>query len=122
MRFIMQEILKTLSNLRINPVNEEFDLQMEIAKLFDATGIEYEKECILGPRNRVDFYVGGIVIEIKKGKPNKQQVTNQLRRYAQFSDVKGIILVVEKNLDIPKEINGKPCVSFGLNKLWGIAL
>ena len=120
----MQEILKTLSRLRINPVNEEYDLQHEINTVLVLAGINHWKEYPLGPRNRVDFltYNKGIVIEVKKGKPNKAQVIRQLERYASFDKVKGIILVVEKNLDIPREINGKPCVSFGLNKLWGIAL
>lgn len=119
----MERIIEVLSKLRINPVNEEYDLQMEIQKVLNEAHILSIKECYLGPRNRVDFLAGpGIVIEVKKGKPNKNQVIQQLKRYAEFFDVKGIILVVEKNLDIPREINGKPCRSFGLNKLWGIAL
>lgn len=119
----MQEILKALSNLRVNPVDEEYELQIEIATQLCLAGINFHREYKLGPRNRVDFITyDGIVIEVKKGKPAKYQVIDQLIRYASFIKVKGIILVVEKNLDIPREINGKPCVSFGLNKLWGIAL
>jgi hypothetical protein len=120
----MEKVVSTLKTLRINPVNEEFDLQNKIAAALTEAGINFEKECWLGPRNRVDFltFKDGIAIEVKKGKPNKRQVIDQLRRYASFDRVKGIILVVEKNLDVPAIINGKPCVSFGLNKLWGIAL
>jgi len=116
-------VLKALSKLRINPVVEEFDLQNKIAMVLASDGISFIREFQLGPRNRVDFLTGdGIAIEVKKGKPNKSQVTKQLERYAGFKEVKGIILVVEKNLDVPRELNGKPCLSFGLNKLWGIAL
>ncbi|HEX2925065.1 MAG TPA: hypothetical protein VHP38_02205 [Ruminiclostridium sp.] len=120
----MNEIIDILKTLRVNPINEEYDLQKEIEKLLINAGVHYEKECWLGPRNRVDFltFSDGIAIEVKKGKPNKAQVISQLRRYAEFNRVKGIILVVEKNLDVPKELNGKPCISIGLNKLWGIAL
>lgn len=124
----MEKIIQALSKLRINPVNEEYDLQAEIAKALRDAHISYSKEYKLGKRNRVDFLTGsafdsaGVVIEVKKGKPNKAQVIGQLKRYAGFYEVKGIVLVVEKNLDIPREINGKPCISFGLNKLWGIAL
>jgi hypothetical protein len=120
----MNEIIDILKTLRINPINEEYDLQAEIEKLLINVGIHYERECQLGPRNRVDFltFENGIAIEVKKGKPNKAQVIKQLRRYAEFDRVKGIILVIEKNQDVPKELNGKPCVSVGLNKLWGIAL
>lgn len=124
----MEKIIQTLGKLRINPVNEEYDLQNEIAKALRDAQIEFSKEYKLGKRNRVDFLTGsawdasGIAIEVKKGKPNKSQVIEQIQRYTSFPQVKGIILVVEKNLDVPREINGKPCISFGLNKLWGIAL
>jgi len=120
----MDRIIAALSQLRINPVNEEYDLQREIGIVLTYAKISYENEFRLGPRNRVDFltFNEGIAIEVKKGKPNKQQVITQIKRYITFPEVRGIVLVVEKNLDIPKEINGKPCVSFGLNKLWGIAL
>ena len=118
-----KEVLKALSSLRINPVIEEFDLQNKIATALAADGISFIREYRLGPRSRVDFLTGdGIAIEVKKGKPNKSQVIQQLERYTAFEEVEGIILVIERNLDIPKELNGKPCVSFGLNKLWGIAL
>lgn len=121
---MMQQIIDILKTLRINPINEEYDLQDEIEKLLINAEIHYERECWLGPRNRVDFltFKDGIAIEVKKGKPNKSQVISQLERYTRFDKVKGIILVVEKNMDAPKELNGKPCVSLGLNKLWGIAL
>lgn len=119
----MTQVLKALSNLRINPITEEFDLQNKIAATLASAGISFIREYQLGPKNRVDFLTGdGIAIEVKKGKPNKRQVNKQLERYTAFEEVEGIILVVEKNLDTPKEINGKPCISFGLNKLWGIAL
>jgi hypothetical protein len=119
----MTEVLKALSKLRINPVMDEYELQNKIAVVLAAEGISFVREYKLGPRSRVDFLTGdGIAIEVKKGKPNKSQVINQLEKYAAFDDVSEIILVVEKNLDIPREINGKPCISFGLNKLWGIAL
>lgn len=116
-------VLKALSGLRINPISEEYELQDKIAAALTAVGISFIKEYKLGPRSRVDFMTGGgTAIEVKKGKPNKRQVIQQLERYTAFEEVEGIILVVERNLDIPKELNGKPCISFGLNKLWGIAL
>jgi predicted AAA+ superfamily ATPase len=121
---MMQELINILKTLRINPINEEYDLQAEIEKLLIDAEIHYERECKLGPRNRVDFltFKNEIAIEVKKGKPNKSQIIRQLQRYAEFDRVKGIILVIEKNMDVPKVISGKPCVSLGLNKLWGIAL
>lgn len=119
----MEPILKALSKLRINPVIEEYELQNKIAVALATDGISFTREYRLGPRSRVDFLTGdGIAIEVKKGKPKKAQVIQQLGRYTAFNEVEGIILVIERNMDVPREINGKTCISFGLNKLWGIAL
>jgi len=118
----MDNIVACLKNLRINVVNEEFDLQKSIAQLLAENNISFQREYRLARGNRVDFFAAGIVIEVKKGKPNRQQVIRQLERYAEFDEIKGIILVVETKLDVPREISGKPCMSLGLNKLWGIAL
>lgn len=103
-------------------VDDEYELQHKIAEQLIKAGIPFKKEYVLGPRNRVDFMIDGCIIEVKKGKPNKQQVIRQLERYTGFSEVTSVILVVETSLDIPREVNSKKCFSFGLNKLWGIAL
>lgn len=119
---IVQRIISALKTLRVGVITEEFDLQSTIASVLDDYEIHYSREYKLGPRNRADFFIDGVVIEVKKGKPYTRQVTEQLERYAAFPEVYAIILVVEKNLDIPKYLNKKPCISFGLNKQWGIAL
>jgi hypothetical protein len=119
----MDKVIKALSNLRVDPVMDEFKLQEAVKKVLDEARIVYSKEYRLGPRNRVDFLTtNGIAIEVKKGKPYSEQVVKQLTRYSEFEKVTGIILVIEKSMRIPHEINGKKCMSFGLNKLWGIAL
>lgn len=119
----VQKIIDVLKNLRVSIVEEELDLQQQIATELQKAGVEFKREYRIGRRNRVDFMVaGGIVLEVKKGKPYIGNVLGQLERYAAFPEVKAIILVVERNLDLPKTINSKPCISFGLNKLWGIAL
>lgn len=114
-----------LSNLRVCSIGEEFDLQKDIAQVLTESGIGFDRERILGPRNRVDFLTrAGVAIEAKKGKPNRARVYAQVERYAAFKEVKSIILVVETSLrfPLPDIVNGKPCSVFGLQKLWGIAL
>ncbi|NMA36754.1 MAG: hypothetical protein GX942_00450 [Papillibacter sp.] len=121
----MEKILAALKNLRIGMVIEEYDLQASVAEVLTAYGIAYKKEYYLGLGNRVDFMTeDGIAIEIKKGKPNRTRLINQIERYAVFDEVAGIIVVVETSLRIPptKTISGKPCAILGLKKLWGIAL
>jgi hypothetical protein len=119
----LQEVLNALSTLRVSVVDDEYQLQNAIADTLTSKGISFAKEYKLGPRNRVDFMVdGGICLEVKKGKPYRAHVLKLLERYAASSKVTAIILAIERNMDLPKEVNGKPCISFGLNKLWGIAL
>lgn len=116
-------MINVLQNIRVNIMRDEFKLQEIIAREFTRAGILYEKEYLLGPRSRIDFLVaGGVGVEVKKGKPYRRQVAEQLAKYAASPEITSIVLVVERTLDIPKEINGKRCYSFGLNKLWGIAL
>ncbi|MTI83461.1 MAG: hypothetical protein FH756_06035 [Firmicutes bacterium] len=117
------QVMTAVAEIRVSVVSDEYRLQDIIAAKLDEYGIHYDKEYKLAPRSRIDFLAaGGIGIEVKKGKPYSRQVIDQLAKYTSFPEIKTVILVVERNLDIPKEINGKPCYSFGLNKLWGIAL
>ncbi|HAY22250.1 MAG TPA: hypothetical protein DCY27_08800 [Desulfobacterales bacterium] len=119
----LDEVLRALSEIRVEVTMEEFDLQAVVAERLTSAGICYQKEHYLGPRNRIDFLVaGGVGIEVKKGKPARAKVMQQLQRYTSSREIKAVILVVERNVNISREINGKPCISFGLNKLWGVAL
>lgn len=119
----LSNVVQALQGIRINPIRDEFNLQSLIAQRLAQENIPFSREYKLAPRNRIDFLVaGGIGIEVKKGKPYRRQVIDQLARYTSFPEIKSVILVVERNLDLPKSINGKRCYSLGLNKLWGIAL
>lgn len=119
----VQDVISILKNLRIKGIYEEYEIQDEISKLLKDHNIMFTKEYKLGPRNRIDFLLpDGIGIEVKKGKPNRARTVAQLERYTEFQQIKSIILVIERSMDIPKAINNKPCFSIGLNKQWGIAL
>ncbi len=121
----METILNALKHLRVGIILDEYALQEQIAQVLSQNGIEYKKEYILGPRNRVDFLAGdGVAIEVKKGKPNRSQLISQVNRYAEFEEVKSVVIVVETSIRSPihKTDNGKPCTIMGLRKLWGIAI
>lgn len=121
----MQRIVEVLRSLRIKGLQNEYQLQEAIKQRFDEAGITYTKEYKLAPRNRLDFLVdGAIAVEVKQGKqkPNRTNLTEQIARYASFDVVKAVVVVVDRNVNIDREIGGKPCTALGLNKLWGIAL
>lgn len=118
----MDQVVKALKRIRTQIVIDEYKLHQLIDKELVKEGISFNNEFLLGPRNRIDFLtVSGVGIEAKKGKPNELQVMSQLTRYAAFEQVTGLILVIERYMDLPEEINGKPVISIGLRKLWGIA-
>ncbi|HZK34273.1 MAG TPA: hypothetical protein VFD33_03050 [Bacillota bacterium] len=119
----IEEILSVLRRIRIGVTDSEFEIQDLIDDLMTKHEISYEKEYRLAARNRIDFFTdSGIGIEVKRGKPNKRQVLKQLERYTSFDEMRAIILVVDRNVNIPDQIKGKRCVLFGLNRLWGVAL
>jgi hypothetical protein len=118
----MEQVVRALKRIRCHVIIDEYKLHQLIANELAKEGIPYQREFLLGPRNRIDFLTStGIGIEAKKGKPNEQQVLNQLDRYSKFKSVSGLILVIERYMDLPEEMNGKPVISIGLRKLWGIA-
>ena len=118
------EIIDALKTLRVSAITSEAELHKEIMKAFFNHDIPYFHEYVLGPRCRVDFMVNGVVVEVKKGKPNRNQLEAQINRYAAFDIVDAVIIVVETSLFNPilQTENGKPCTVFGLQKQWGIAL
>ncbi len=118
----IEKVLHALYRLRIHVLRDEWALHEQIKLQLENVGISYKYEYKLGSRNRIDFLTsGGIGIEAKKGKPNTRTVIAQLDRYAEFEKITTLILVVERYMDLPQYVNGKPCFSIGLNKLWGIA-
>lgn len=121
----MEQVMVALSGLRIGIVTEEWELQKKIAAILNDSHIKYNKEHQLGPGSRVDFMTeSGVAVEVKKGKPNRTRLVDQMNRYAAYDEVKAVVIVVETSLRTPitESANGKPCAVVGLQKLWGIAL
>lgn len=116
-----QQTVQALKNLRLHVVKEEHYIHEQIKKTLTHNGIEFTHEYYLGPSNRVDFLTkGGTAIEVKKGRPNKTSLLKQIERYLSFENVKSIIVIVEKGMDFPKEINKKKVLLISLNRLWGL--
>jgi hypothetical protein len=85
-------------------------------------GIAWAHEVPLAPRCRIDFLCGGVGIEVKRGKPERARVREQLRRYAGSGQIAALVLVTERQIDLPDSLCGKPLAAVCLNRLWGIAL
>lgn len=112
----MEEIVKILSSNRF-PLEKEKETQEVIEKKFLENGIKYSREHRLDDNNIPDFFINGVAIEVKI-KGNAKSIYKQCERYCQFDDVKKLILVTNRSMGFPTEINGKPCYFINLGKAW----
>ena len=115
-------IIYALSNVRISTRMDEDHIHREIMNVFDKRGIRYEHEYKLVSHKRFDFWLDGIIIEVKKEKPSKITLLNQLNRYTKPDEVKAVIVVLERSMDLPRCLNKKPIFVVSLNVNWGIAI
>ena len=115
-------LTRALSTVRSPLVGSEYDLHAMIAAALRGGGFVVEHEARLGPGCRVDFLVGRVAVEVKRGRPPRARLMQQCRRYLEQDAVDALILVVEKTANLPDTLCGKPLITFYLNRLWGVAL
>jgi hypothetical protein len=88
---------------------DEKELQEGIARVLTLERLAFERELVLGSKDRVDFMVGAIGVEVKIG-GGLAAVTRQLHRYAQHDRVEELLLVSSRMqlANLPPTLNGKP--------------
>jgi len=118
----MDRIATALSTVRMPAQPEEYDIHAAVADALADAGLEYTHEYKLGPRCRIDFLVGRVGIEVKKGRPATADLTRQLRRYLESDTLDGVIVVTQRVTALPTAIHDKPVRLISLNRLWGVAL
>lgn len=115
-------IADALSSVRMPAQPEEYGIHAQVAEALGAAGLAYEHEYRLGPRCRIDFRVGRVGIEVKKGRPASAELARQLRRYLASDALDAVIVVTQRVTRLPDTIAGKPVYIISLNRLWGVAL
>ena len=65
----IEKIMNILSEIRISSTVDEFEIHEEIKKTLLDHGIKFIHEYKILTRKRFDFWINGIVIEVKKSKP-----------------------------------------------------
>ena len=118
----MARVCEALSAVRAPAVPGEYDIHAMIAAALNDAGLAFEHEYKLAPRCRIDFCVGRVGIEVKKGRPAASDLLRQLRRYLASPALDGVIVVTQRALPLPETIGGKPVRAISLNRLWGVAL
>lgn len=92
--------------------SSEVALHASLAKVLDTHGFEYQREFVLDAQNRVDFWLNGIVIEVKVG-GSMADALRQVGRYINLPNVNGVILAgtsrwAAEALDQKPEWQNKP--------------
>ena len=118
----MERVYEALQRLRAPIQQGEYDLHRLVMAALEEAGIPYLHEYVLGPRCRIDLMCGGVGVEVKRGRPERGRLIAQLSRYAASPEVRGLIVVAERSVSLPRVLCGKPVLLLCLNRLWGIAL
>lgn len=113
-----QAIIELIKSVKLQH-STEFLMQGDLYELFHSLGIPFEKEYQLSKTSTVDLFINGVAIECKvKGQPI--QIHRQLERYALHDEVKAIILVTAKFMNVKPIINGKPAFCIHIGKSWSL--
>ena len=118
----MDEVLKALKAMRPPFAIYEFDIHQMVEKQLAEAGFDYKHEAMIGKGCRIDYLVGRVGIEIKKGKPIPAVLLKQLTRYAACETVDSLIVLTQRSVKIPQKICDKTVVQLTLSQLWGVAL
>lgn len=110
------EIIEFLKNVRL-PVHNEKSTQEAIERIFTENNVTFEREFRLDAKNIPDFMVGDIAVEVKI-KGSRKGIYDQLKRYANFDEVKYIILITNRSLGVPETINGKHLQTIKIGTAW----
>lgn len=89
------------------------------SKLIAAGIRKFKREYRFDKNNIVDFFFEetGIAIEVKI-KGSKMEIYRQCKRYAEFDTVKELILLTNKAVALPPNINNKRCTVINLGLAW----
>ena len=102
-----REIVEALHRFRFSATNEQ-ELQRALWQVF-ARYPDSRREVILDARNRIDFLVGEVGIEVKVD-GSLTDLVRQLIRYAKFEQITSIVVVSTRarHRDVPRHVGGKP--------------
>lgn len=100
------------------PLSDEKALQPLMLAEFVREGIsDIAREVHLGPRDIVDFVIGGIAIEVKV-KGSRREIFKQVERYCGYEAVTEIILATNVPMNLPVEMCGKPVSIAAIGRGW----
>lgn len=114
----MLRIIARLIQMNRFQLTDEKRTQAQIAEIFTAAGVKFDREVRLSDADIVDFMVDGeIAIEVKI-KGQRKAIYRQLERYSLHGCVKQIMLVTSVSMNLPPTIGGKTTCVASLSQGW----
>lgn len=114
---MIHQIIPLLKSKRFSLQNEK-QLQQEIEELFHfGLPLEFKREFHLDNNNIIDFLVCQLGIEVKIN-AQRRAIYKQCERYCEFDQIKQLLLITNRSMGFPEQINGKDCFLFNLSKSW----
>jgi len=111
-----KQIVDILSHKPL-PLQKEAECQQAIADVLREASIPFEEQFRLDAKNRIDFLVHDIGIEVKV-KGSAATVARQLKRYEQCDQIRSLILVTRRSLNVKALPFTKPLHIIWLSKTW----
>lgn len=105
----VDDIADLLGRYRISGLHED-KVQKDIAAIFDQHDITHTREARLSARDRIDFLVGNVGVEVKT-QGSLPALLRQLSRYATHENVTSLLLVTATPrllVGLPDTIGGVP--------------
>ena len=101
--------IMTIIGAQSYDISSEAMLQRGIFDVLTDRGYTPSKEYQLSPKDRIDFMIGNIGIEVKIGGA-RNALIRQLHRYAPSDEIWELLVVTTAPnlLPLPREFNGKP--------------
>lgn len=101
-------------------LHDEKECQAQVATWLATRlpGANILREHRLSPADIPDFFIKGVVVEVKMNASRAPAIVRQLARYAGHSDVTAIVLLSNRAVVLPAEIEGKPLHVVSLGRAW----
>jgi hypothetical protein len=117
MNQLVEIIRAALAKYRLTFADEK-QLQDQLAKIFLAEGLHFNREVSISPKDRLDFLIQEIAIEVKVGGSEESHL-RQMKRYNDHPMVAGTLLISTRKYNLPETLSGKPVagISIGGNRL-----
>lgn len=113
----MNNIVRMLQRYKIRTDNE-FEVQQQVEQIFKSNGVDYKREFRLSPKDRIDFLVDSIGIEIKVHGWSAKKIYDQIERYSKYDLIRLIVLLTSQACHFPNKINEKQIVIINLGRSW----